>query len=265
MSAVMDMPVRDGSIAAVKSADRVLDILELLARAGRPMSHGEIKSVLGLPGSSLTHLLRTLIARDYIRFDPARASYDLGESLVRLARARRNGLDIRALAQTIVERIGKATGESTSFLMLRRGEVERVAGINSTKGALRFVTTLGVRLPAHSVAGGKVMLALLPGAERGEHLSQISFERMSSNTITSRADFEARLAKIAKDRYAHSLGEYDANVVGTAVPVIDGRGFPVGALSVVIPKFRDSVAYRAELRRVMFAAAADFEKMLTGD
>ena len=254
----MDMP-------AVKSADRVLDVFELLARVGRPMSHGEIKSMLGVPGSSLTHLLRTLIARGYVRFDTADAAYDLGESLLRLANARRAGLDIRALAQTMVERIGKATGESTSFLMLRGGEVERVAGINSTKGALRFVTTLGVRLPAHSVAGGKVMLALLPEAERNEHLAQIGFERVSSNTITSRADFEARLARIAKDRYAHSFGEFDANVIGTAVPVIDGRGYPVGALSVVIPKFRDSAAYRAELRQVMWAAAADFEKMLTSD
>ncbi len=249
---------------SVKSADRVLDIFELLARAGRPMSHGEIRSVLGVPGSSLTQLLRTLIARDYIRFDAAAASYDLGGAVARLANASRAGLDIRALAQSIVERIGKATGESTSFLMLRGREVERVAGINSTKGALRFVTTLGVRLPAHSVAGGKVILALLPEAERREHLAQINFERLSPNTITSRAEFESRLARIAKDRSAHSLGEFDANVVGTAVAVIDARGYPVGALSVVIPKFRDSAAYRAELRQVMFAAAADFEKMLAG-
>jgi DNA-binding IclR family transcriptional regulator len=43
----------DSTQAAVKSADGVLDLLELLARAGREMAHNEIGEALQIPKSSL--------------------------------------------------------------------------------------------------------------------------------------------------------------------------------------------------------------------
>src|SRR5689334_1290582 len=61
--------------SAVKSADRVLDILQLLARQGSALSHHEIGTSLGIPKSSLTHLLRNLVAREFLSLDPGPGTY----------------------------------------------------------------------------------------------------------------------------------------------------------------------------------------------
>src|SRR5258708_34942238 len=71
--------------AAVKSADRVLDLLELLARAGRDMSHSDISETLAIPKSSLTQLLKNLQARGYVETTPNGRGYRLGAALLSLS------------------------------------------------------------------------------------------------------------------------------------------------------------------------------------
>src|SRR5258708_24760938 len=65
---------------SVKSAARVLDILELLFRSEEPMALKDLVSILALPKSSAHALLRTLQSRGYVERDPA-DRYALAESL----------------------------------------------------------------------------------------------------------------------------------------------------------------------------------------
>ncbi len=58
---------------SVKSAARVLDILELLFRSEEPMALKDLVSILALPKSSAHALLRTLQSRGYVERDALRA------------------------------------------------------------------------------------------------------------------------------------------------------------------------------------------------
>ena len=53
----------------VKSADRVLLILELIARMKGGLKHIEIANYLKIPPSSLSKLIATLVANEYLAFD----------------------------------------------------------------------------------------------------------------------------------------------------------------------------------------------------
>jgi len=64
----------------VKSAARVLDILELLFRSEEPMALRDLVSILALPKSSAHALLRTLQSRGYVERDAA-DRYALNEAL----------------------------------------------------------------------------------------------------------------------------------------------------------------------------------------
>jgi DNA-binding IclR family transcriptional regulator len=58
-----------------KSAVRALDIVELLARAGRPLRAIEIAGALGLSPSSTHQLLKTMMDSAYLVFDPFTKRY----------------------------------------------------------------------------------------------------------------------------------------------------------------------------------------------
>lgn len=57
-------------MALVKSADRVIQMLEAIGSKNNGMTHGELSKVLGIPKGSLSLLLSYLVDRDYITFDP---------------------------------------------------------------------------------------------------------------------------------------------------------------------------------------------------
>jgi IclR helix-turn-helix domain len=63
---------------AVKSAERTVELLELLSTAGRRLTLTELYRELSYPKSSLFMLLQTLVARGWVDTDPDRAVYGIG-------------------------------------------------------------------------------------------------------------------------------------------------------------------------------------------
>src|SRR5437867_8333128 len=93
--------------SSVKSADRVLDILDLLAFTGREMTHAEIARRIDIPKSSLTHLLRNLVQRGY------------ADGAFALARRGANTRTLITHAKPCLERLTAATGESSALSLLQ--------------------------------------------------------------------------------------------------------------------------------------------------
>jgi DNA-binding IclR family transcriptional regulator len=72
------MITRPQTTSSIKSADRVLDVLELLCRRGNSASHSDIAFSLDIPKSSLTGLLKNLISRNYLEKNLGENTYILG-------------------------------------------------------------------------------------------------------------------------------------------------------------------------------------------
>ncbi|MGQ0543715.1 MAG: IclR family transcriptional regulator [Betaproteobacteria bacterium] len=235
--------MKSGELPVVKSADRVLDVLELLARQGQPMSHTEIAAALGIPKSSLTQLLRNLCARQYIASPPGAQAFAIGPAVFTLAQRGRRGRDLAAIAQPLVEQITRETDESSSLNLLREGEIERACGADSPQ-ALTYSMKLGSRAPVHAVSSGKAILAFLPPQQRDRCLSKVSFERVTPRTIVSMRRLMSVLRQVAAEGVAYSFEEFTPGIVGVAVPVLDQQGHAAGALNVAIPSVRYDEALR---------------------
>jgi DNA-binding IclR family transcriptional regulator len=102
------------STGVVKSADRVLDLFELLARWGAEMSHTGLVEALQIPKSSLTQLLRNLVSRGYVEFSPRTKGYRLGEAFMRLSRHPGESRTLVGLIQPILEDITRLTQETSA-------------------------------------------------------------------------------------------------------------------------------------------------------
>ena len=71
----------------VKSATRTLDIIEYVVAHPRPLVAQEIATALGIPVSSLSYLLATLVERNYLVREGRR--YSPGPGDVKLCRLRK--------------------------------------------------------------------------------------------------------------------------------------------------------------------------------
>ncbi len=258
------MTVKPAKIVAVKSADRVLDVLELLSRKAKPLSHREIALALGIPKSSLTQLLRNLIGRDYLTFAPGPGTYALGPSVFALLRQRDGNLDLIPIARPILERLTAATHESSALALFRNEHVERVYGVDSPQ-ALTYRMTVGTRFLLYSSSIGKAVLAALPEEERERYLARVKLVPKTEATVKSIAELRRQLAKAMKEGVAYSHGEHMPGVSAIAIAVRRSDGYPVGALNVAIPSVRFAASLKALCVRELIAARSALEREIPED
>jgi DNA-binding IclR family transcriptional regulator len=256
----MAMRANDVETAStVKSADRTLDLLELLAQWGREMSHAEIAEALDIPKSSLTKLIRNLTDRGYLRFVADTKGYRLGDAILKLAQQSDQRRNLIACAEPILRDITQQTAESCALNQLKGEQVEVVATVISQQ-RLQSHMRLGDLAPLYAVSGGKVILAYLPDAMREEYMRGVTFQRFTKNTISSKKALLTTLEDVRAKGFAHSLEEYTPGIVGIGVPILSASGFPLGSLNLAIPAVRYSKEIGERAIEILTTSAARIQR-----
>jgi len=231
----------DDSLTAVKSADRVLDLFELLARWGREMTHTDIAGALGIPKSSLSKLLKNLSARGYVQYVPASKGYRLGPAFAGLAQQTAHARDIVGLAGPILREIMEATQESCSLSLLRGDEIEAVAAVDCPQPLLSHLQ-VGDRVPLYASSGGKAILAFLPESMREDYLARAVLRPLTRRTLHAKADLRREIEEIRREGVSYSREEVTLGVISLGLPVLSGAGHPLAALNVAMPSVRFDAA-----------------------
>ncbi|OYY90329.1 MAG: IclR family transcriptional regulator [Sphingomonas sp. 28-66-16] len=223
--------------ASVKSATRTLDIIEYVVSRGRPLVAQEIATALGIPVSSLSYLLATLVDRGYL----ARAGrrYSAGPGLERL-QARSPVFTLAEAVAPLVRSLRIQLNETTSFFVRRGWEVEALVTEPSAH-ALRYAVQTGAHAPLHGFSAGKALLAAMPDDELARYFAETSRQPFTATTIVSESGIRAEIAKIRQSGVAHTHEEHTPGIHGIGRAAYR-KGELVGAFSFAIPVVRCSAA-----------------------
>ncbi|MDT0300894.1 IclR family transcriptional regulator [Streptomonospora wellingtoniae] len=191
----------------VKSADRTLEVMEVLARATAPLSLAELHEELGYPKSSLYVLLQTMVERRWVETDARGSLYRVG---VRALLAGTSYLDrdpvVRAAAP-ILEEVRSEVNETVHLARLDGDSIVYLASRES-RHQLRTVSRVGRRLPAYATALGR---AILSQRRDGADLVPERPEALSPRGLTDR---EAILAELDEFRRMHYSKESEQTNLG---------------------------------------------------
>ena len=237
----------------VKSATRTLDIIEYVVAVGRPLVAQEIATALGIPVSSLSYLLATLVDRTYLMRDGRR--YSAGPGLERL---QTTGQEI-ALSERVaplVRTLRVQLNETASFFIRVGWEIEAIV-TESSEQALRYSLETGKRLPIHALASGKALLAAMPADELDRYFAQTERSSYSEATIIREDKLRAELSEVRKTGFAMTDEEYSRGIVGIGRLVMIGEA-AAGALSVAIPKVRMDADLEMRAKDLLQRTAALF-------
>jgi IclR family acetate operon transcriptional repressor len=217
----------------VKSATRTLDIIEYVVAHNRALVAQEIAVALGIPVSSLSYLLGTLVDRGYLAREGRR--YSAGPGLQRL-QASPGGFSLAERAAPLVRTLRVQLNETTSFFVRTEWDVEAIV-TETSEQALRYAVPTGARLPMHALASGKALLAALPDEELDRYFAETERQRFTPDTVTGEKALRRQLAEIRRTGFAVTDEEFSLGIRGVGRVVTIG-GEPVGALSVAVPKAR---------------------------
>jgi IclR family transcriptional regulator, KDG regulon repressor len=200
---------------------------------------GELAKELNASRSTLHRFLMSLVDAGYVEQDAA-GRYRLGLRVLRLASSLLGGLPFRTAARAELGALVMATGETAQACMLDGPEVVYVDEIDSPH-PLRLNTHVGTRLPAHSTAVGKAILAFLPDDER-RPLVGWGLQARTARTITDPLQLLDVLADVEALGYAVDDEEDMVGVRCVAAPVFDMRHVVVGSVGIAGPSARLDLA-----------------------
>ena len=219
----------------VKSALRVLDLLEFFSVTSEPLGVSEVAKRMAIPKSSAQSLLQTLAGRGYLSRHGA--TYLLPGELrggwVGGPRAR-----LVRTAGPLLQLMAEESGESAFLGMLTGGgKIQYVAKAVSAKD-IRYDASLEHLRPIHCTSVGLVIMAYSPERDLARWLQPGNLTAVTRHTVTDPAEVRKLIEKARKQGFAEIR---DANVEGAAgvsAPVFGAAGEVVAALNLGAPTWR---------------------------
>ncbi len=239
----------------VRSAGRVLDLLEHLQAEPAPCSLAAIASAMLLPKSSTLLLLRTLVGHGYATRD--------ADGLYTATPGPSRGPLVARLLDAAVPVMAELCANLRETVLLgvpNAGRV-RVVAKQVSPQELRYDADLTHPRPAYCTAMGRVLLAALPPDQRRRALAASPLRAYTPHTLTDPEALEQLLRQAREAGYATVEEQFVQGCSGVAAPITDGTGRVVAALDVasVVPRF---AVTRDHLIAGAIAAAAEISQRL---
>jgi IclR family acetate operon transcriptional repressor len=247
---------------AVRSVDRAAALLLALGESQGQAGVTDLARRLGLHKSTASRLLATLQRRGLVEQDEESGKYRLGLVVIRLAGRAEQTLDLRSISMPELDRLARATRETTGVGVLSGDQMVTVAQADGPN-LVAMGDWTGRSAPLHAVAAGKVLLASLPEREI-LRLVRRGLDRCTERTITELEPLLEDLARVRRRGFATAFGEFDPALNAIAAPIHDARGQVIAALDVWGPAFRVTPARVPELAQAAREAAAAVSVRLGG-
>lgn len=221
----------------VKSADRVLDIFELFAERHEPINLTELSRELDMPASSAYKLLQNLLARGYLESDKQGKTFRLGYKLFEIGSKYAQRTDLAGEFQFAAQKMIDDINESV-FLTIRNGEMALYIAEKQSTHPVRFVSHLGMQLPLHATAMGKVLLSGMTEDEIAKLYPDKQLGKLTDTTITDFGELMKQIGRIRDEGLGYSMGESVHGIRCVAAPIVGASGQIVSALGVSMPESR---------------------------
>lgn len=215
----------------IQSVERALKIIDLFDEHTTELKITEISERMDLHKSTVHSLLKTLQEHSYINQNPENGKYRLGLKLAERGNFVISNMDISKVAKKYLLELSEKTGQTVHLGVLDGRAGVYIDKVEGKQSIIRY-SRIGRRLPLHSTAIGKVLLAFQNPAEIQRLLKDYHYQHQTTRTITNEAVFRKEIERIQEHGYAVDNEENEQGVRCVAVPIFNGKGQVLAAISI---------------------------------
>lgn len=215
----------------LSTLERAIGILEYLETSKEKTRLSDITSVLNIPNGTAFNILRTLEEYRFIERDRSSRQYKLGFKLFQLGNHVEYIRALREVSLPFMRELTKESGE-TSHLGIMFEEALYFLEIIESPHTRKTRATVGLSLPLHAPAVGKVLLAFQPDEEKKKLINSIDLLKFTPSTITERDRLAGELKIIVNQGYAVDNEEVFLGTTCIAAPVFDSTKKIYAALGI---------------------------------
>ncbi len=213
---------------SIKSFDKSISLLRLLLEEESAVEMKALSREIDAPVSTLYRYLSSL-TRAGLLFRKERGGYLPNPAFLKeLAKFDANAILVDCVRPHLA-RLGAELAATVHFGVLEDDMVSYI--VKEGRGQDRLFTREGQQLEAYCSAIGKVLLADLPKPRLDAYLSGGVFPALTNHTLTTPREIRAELKRVRSRGYGVDDREVDETLFCLAVPVRDGFGCMLGAIS----------------------------------
>ncbi len=227
-----------GAPSAKGSAiSRVLDILESVGVAARPVTAAELSDELDIPKATIHRLCATLEKQGWLQSTLSGRGMLPGVRFNRISQGVLASSPYHAERHAILTGLSHEIGE-TCNISIPNGSEMIYFDRAETHWPVRVQLQVGSRVPSHSTASGKLYLSTLPLAKRNRIVKSLRLHPHTGNTIADPQLLAEELELTAKRGFSVDNEEYIEGMVALAVGVTDSQDRLFATLSFHAPSMR---------------------------
>jgi DNA-binding IclR family transcriptional regulator len=221
-------------VSGVGVLDKVMAILHAFPDGATRLQPPAVAAQLRITGPTAYRLMASMAEHGLLARD--QQGYRLGVSLLHLGARVAEGLELNHVARPYLEWLRDQTSENAE-LHVRHGHTRVPTEVVASSQNLRPMGQVGVPLPVHAGASGKVLLAWLDiDARQALALDSHRADQQSGDFEMAR--WERELEATRARGWAASDGEREAGVSAIGAPVRDQSGSVVAAVVLSGPSAR---------------------------
>jgi DNA-binding IclR family transcriptional regulator len=203
----------------VSALGRGLAVLAAFRVNDQALGNRDLAERTSLPPATISRLTHTLTQLGYLNFDARRETYDLGGSTLALGHTAIARLNVRSVALPLMQALADRSNANVG-LGIRDRQMMIYAGACEGSGLVGLRLYPGSRIPIATSAMGRAYLAGLPQALRENLLATIATQ-FGSEWPTIRRRIDKAIQEIQKIGFCSSFGEWQKDINGIAVPLVE--------------------------------------------
>jgi DNA-binding IclR family transcriptional regulator len=217
---------------------QAMDVLQLFTTTRRELGVAEVAKLLGRSKSTVSGWMSAMHEVGLLDRADGGGPYRLGIRLAAFGNLATRSTSAQRVATPLLEQLTRRTRETSSLNVLIGSEVVNTVVVESPQ-PIHSAGGLGIPMPIHATAAGKVLVAWR-APEEVRHLLPLRLDQFTPETTDDIAAFIDELIIIRDQGYAVAAGELARDLFAISAPVRDSTGDVVAAMSITAPTSRIS-------------------------
>jgi DNA-binding IclR family transcriptional regulator len=215
----------------LKTIERTLQVLSAFSRARPELTVAELVELLGFPRAVVTRIVATLEQAQFLQRETGGFKYRIGIAACELGATYLAGNTLTETAREILSEVAAATG-NVVYLGARRDDDAVILGLYEGSAQIRFIWSIGDRLPLATTALGKSMLLHMSSEEIDAILGRGEIKGLAPRSITHRQALDEQLGRYREKGWMPVFEESLPGVFGVGAAILDAHQKPIAGISI---------------------------------
>lgn len=255
-----DVERKEGPAYQAPALEKGLDILELLASTGKPLSRTDIARQLDRSVGEIYRMLHQLVQRRYVSV--INDNYVLTTKLFELAHYYPPTQRLLVEALPIMHRLADEVDQSCHLTIYSQGRQIVISKVDVPSG-MGFSVRLGSELKVLVSASGRVLLAFQDERTRKLRIEESVLREPGHNLV----ELQTALEAIIERGFESAPSGQVQGLFAISFPICDLRGHAIAALTVPYAARVDLMGRKAtdDVTRIVGEAAAELTNRMSGN